>query len=551
MIAVVLSLQLAFLGFSGHEMADLLGRASQHSVLRTLGDHLLKIEVSRPGDKDSEDEADADDEDDHDEADDEATDAQKEARDARKAAQDARKTAHDAQKAAQDEIRSIHLETKDGSLHLTVNRSGATPTAPLAPLAPLAPIPPVPPIAPLAPIPPVPPVPPVPPIFSDDAGDSDADDLPTFTEHAKGVPAVDVLHRIARTAGWSLTLVGVGRETIDVDLEEVAPRDALIDVLRRARCMGVLRRDKVVVVPVSDASGAGLVIESRGGRRGSGSVKLARPPSGSASTGSKSGRDIVKVFQGDLVVPSGTVLPGDAIAVWGSVEVEPGAVVQGSVAAIGGSVQVQSGGVVLGDAVSVLGETEVARGGQVLGEHVQVGLGNLRPHYHPKARTHGGAIRGLGPFGLFPTLALFALVYLLGLAALRLAPERVRAMGQVVAQNPLRSFFIGFLCWLLFVPVLVLLVISVVGIPLVPLLPIAICASIGLGIAGLALRVGERLPAGPGQAFVPPAALGMGLAALLLVSLVPWLGTPLLMLMQFVALGAAVGSRYGKALPPH
>jgi hypothetical protein len=357
------------------------------------------------------------------------------------------------------------------------------------------------------------------------------------------VPAVEVLHRIAHAAGWSLTLVGVGRDTIDVDFDRATPRDALSEVLRRARCMGVLRDRHLVVVPVSDEQGTGLIIEQAGSRRRANQGKR-----GASEGGSKSSGDMVKVFQGDLVVPSGTVLRGDAVAIWGSVVVQPGAVVQGSVAAIGGSVEVEPGGVVLGDAVALLGKADVSRGGQVLGEHVQIGIGTP---FTKRVDRHPTGITRLGPFGLFPTMALFALVYLLGLGALRLSPERVRAMGAVVTHNPLRSFLVGFLCWMLLFPMLVLLLISVVGIPLLPLLPLGLFLSAALGLSALALEVGERFPAGHGNVFVPPAALGMGLGALLIVSLVPWLGTPLLMLLQFVALGAAVSSRYGKALPPH
>jgi hypothetical protein len=43
----------------------------------------------------------------------------------------------------------------------------------------------------------------------------------------------------------------------------------------------------------------------------------------------------------------------------------------------------------------------------------------------------------------------------------------------------------------------------------------------------------------------------MGMAVLLLVAFVPWLGISILALLQFFALGASVGSRFGRALPPH
>jgi len=134
---------------------------------------------------------------------------------------------------------------------------------------------------------------------------------------------------------------------------------------------------------------------------------------------------------------------------------------------------------------------------------------------------------------------------------LRVWPERVRNVGHAMFENPARGFIVGFLCWLLLLPLVVLLCISIVGILLVPLLPVVVFLSIDLGLSAFALKLGESLPAGPGQRFVPPAALGMGMAVLLLVAFVPWLGISMLALLQFLALGSAIGSRFGRALPPH
>lgn len=363
--------------------------------------------------------------------------------------------------------------------------------------------------------------------------DSDDHPLPPFTEKGRGVPTVQVLHRIARTAGWSMTLVSVGKETIDVDFEAVDPREALRQVLQAGRCLGVLRGDRLVVMRSTATGQAGmLMIQRQSGHRAP--HRRARP----------SGNDIVKVFQGDLTVPAGTVLHGDAVSVGGSIEVEPGGVVEGNAVSVLGSLHVAHGGVVLGDGVAVMGSMDVDRGGQVLGEHVQVGLGSVLGG----RRRRGGHsfLSGLGPLGLFPTLAIFALVYLCGLLALRAWPDRLRAVGAAVAAAPVRSFFIGFLCWLMLPPLVVLLCISVIGIPLVLLLPLALFLAASFGISALALRLGELLPAPPGQRFIPPAALGLGVLLLLLVSFVPLLGISLLALVQFFALGGAVGSRFGK-----
>jgi hypothetical protein len=383
-------------------------------------------------------------------------------------------------------------------------------------------------------------VPPRPPagnksLFRIQIDDNTSGDLPRFTETARNVSAVEVLHRIARTAGWSLTIVGVAKDLIDVDVKDADPRDAVRQVLTASRSMGVLHRGKLVVVPAPDANVAGTLVER------------VRPKDRRTRTPHNGhGRDMVRVFQGDLVVPAGTVVQGNVVNLGGSIELEPNSVVQGDTVSVLGSTTINEGAVVLGDAVAVLGEVDVERGGQVVGEHVQVGLGKM---FRP-ARRHS-FLGSLGPFGFFPTLALFAVVYLIGLLVLRVWPERVRQVGYALFEQPVKSFLVGFLCWLLLLPLVLLLIVSVVGIPLIFLLPVMIFLAITMGTSALALRVGEALPAGPGQRFVPPAAMGMGLLALLLLGFVPWLGASLLALLQFVALGAAVTSRMGRTLPPH
>ena len=402
---------------------------------------------------------------------------------------------------------------------------------------------------PVSPVPPVPPVPPLAPVpgpgnFSlivHSDGTAAERELPRFTEHAKHATTVDLLHRIARTAGWSMTLVGSPKEKVDIDVEHVDPREALRMVLKQSGAMGVLKRDRLVVVASPEGNNGGMLVQEIGNSREQRRSSKKAP-----------GHDMVRIFQGDITVPQGTVVQGDVVCIGGSIEVESGAVVQGDVDAILGTVNVDEGALVLGDAVAILGAVNVDRGAQVMGEHLPIGFGRIFNRDRHQSRAHSGfSLTHLGPFGLFPTLALFAVIYLFGLLALRVWPDRVRGVGAAMFEAPTRSFFVGFLCWLLLLPLVILLVISIVGIPLVPLLPVLVFLSIVLGISALALRIGESLPAGPGQRFVPPAALGMGIAVLLLIAFVPWLGVPLLALLQIFALGAAVGSRFGRALPPH
>lgn len=380
----------------------------------------------------------------------------------------------------------------------------------------------------LLPVPPRPPSPPSPPSPPPPPG-SGSVRLRRFSLDTKDAPAVDVLHRIAQSAGWSLTIAGVGDDRINLSVHDVDPREAVRTVLKASHAWGVLRGDRLIVLP-AEAGGqrAGELIERRG------------KPARSASPRGR--HDLVHVFQGDLVVPRGTVV-GDATVVGGSLNVEPGALVQGDAVVVGGSLNVEPGGLVMGDGVALLGGLDVEPGGQVLGEQVQMGVGRLFK------KSHGRSwFSGAGLFGFFPTLALFALLYLVGLLALFAAPERLRGIGATLLANPARSFAVGFLTWLLALPVVVLLCVTLVGIPLVPLVPLALFLAFALGLSAVALRIGELLPAGPGQKFLPTAALGMGMGVVALTSFVPLVGFALIVLVQFAAVGAVVASRIGK--PP-
>src|SRR6266850_5963866 len=154
----------------------------------------------------------------------------------------------------------------------------------------------------LPPIPPVPPVPPTPPAprvrkfqVQVDPDSGQPRELRRFTEKARNVPTADVLHRIAQTAGWSITLVGSPKERIDVDVKDADPREALRQVLKQSGSMAVLKSDKLVVVATPDAEGAaGMLIEKSSPSRRNG-VRLSK--------GSRHGTgEIVRVLQGDLTV---------------------------------------------------------------------------------------------------------------------------------------------------------------------------------------------------------------------------------------------------------
>src|SRR5207249_8733562 len=143
-------------------------------------------------------------------------------------------------------------------------------------------------------LPPVPPGPPVPQRVKRFSPQS-ARELPHFTEKRRDVPTAQLLHRIAETAGWTMTLVGSPKDRIDVDIQDADPREALRQVLKQSGAMGVLKNDKLVVVATPDAGGAaGMLIEKMSSRQ-----RVLGEHRGIVKGGKRNSRDVVRVFQGD------------------------------------------------------------------------------------------------------------------------------------------------------------------------------------------------------------------------------------------------------------
>jgi len=116
--------------------------------------------------------------------------------------------------------------------------------------------------------PPIPPVPPMPRVrklqVPVDPDSGQVRDLPRYHGEGQERPTADVLHRIAQTAGWSITLVGSPKERIDVDVKDADPRRGAAQVLKQSGSMECSRATKLVVVATPDSEGAaGTLIEKR------------------------------------------------------------------------------------------------------------------------------------------------------------------------------------------------------------------------------------------------------------------------------------------------
>jgi hypothetical protein len=85
-----------------------------------------------------------------------------------------------------------------------------------------------------------------------------------------------------------------------------------------------------------------------------------------------------------------------------------------------------------------------------------------------------------------------------------------------------------------------------VGIPLIPVAAMLLVAVLLFGSMVSAMWLGQRIPL-LGENKTPLKAVALGGAILLVVGLVPWIGTPVIFAAALVAAGATPLSRSGRA----
>jgi hypothetical protein len=226
---------------------------------------------------------------------------------------------------------------------------------------------------------------------------------------------------------------------------------------------------------------------------------------------------------GDLQVPFGTAVHGDAIAVGGAAFVD--GTVEGNVVALGGDVRVRGhvtgsvraeGGNVVLYSTAVVDNEATAVGGKVQQEPGASvgGRGSAPPSpTFPPVPIPGPPAPGEpfppGPWWLpgmfagvflmfksmFSLFHLFLLVVFVSSAWLVavLFPGAVTRLGAMLERDPVMALGAGLLGWLIAVMVAVLLIFSLMGLTLVLLLPVALLTAVQFGTTAVALVVGRRI----------------------------------------------------------
>ncbi|MBX3173453.1 MAG: hypothetical protein KF709_03530 [Gemmatimonadaceae bacterium] len=220
-----------------------------------------------------------------------------------------------------------------------------------------------------------------------------------------------------------------------------------------------------------------------------------------------------RYVRGNATVPAGDTVRGPLVVMGGSADIS--GVVLGNVTAIFGDVTIRDGADVRGGATAWRGRVLV-EGGRVRGA--------LRSTMQTAAAAIAPMTRGQA---LQLSLGWTAMLLVIALAAMLLLGKNVDATARVLADDFGRSFLLGVVGELGFLPLLlfavVALAVTIIGLLLVPFVlaaaPVALAGVATLGWLGVALMVGRGLTGGPrDDRAATLRALGVGV----LVLMVPW-----------------------------
>lgn len=152
-------------------------------------------------------------------------------------------------------------------------------------------------------------------------------------------------------------------------------------------------------------------------------------------------------------------------------------------------------------------------------------------------------------WGAFASMGKWLFTFAVAIAAHLVFPRQLERLGREAEVNPLPSLGWGVVLSIVIGLLCVLFAITIIGIPLALLLAFSLGLARAFGLAGVGLSLGrivrERLSIkDPGQPIVD---IGIGLAALMILSWVPILGWLASLAAGSTAVGAAYLSRLGTA----
>jgi hypothetical protein len=340
---------------------------------------------------------------------------------------------------------------------------------------------------------------------------------------------LDALSALTRQTGWSLVVTAPDSAAARTLVLQVSKRPAgeVLDLILEAGALRASFSDGVLRVRADAASAESRESwrerrRERRARRGTERVVFGQ----SLDVGAEETLDRAVAIGGSVTV-AGHVRQ-DVVAVGGSVTLLPGARVDGDAVAIGGSVSVDPSATLEGDNVSLGGTLPRTAGS--LAKWAVGGRSGMRPM-----------------FGLASRVARAILLYVIALLIALAFPGAFSRVKAYLVSRPGLSALGGLAIVFGFAPLCVMLAVTIIGIPLIPVAVLLLAALLLFGFTISAGWLGDKMPFLEEK--TPAKTVALGGIVLALVSLVPWIGTSLLVVAAAIAAGATLISRFGRRVP--
>lgn len=124
-------------------------------------------------------------------------------------------------------------------------------------------------------------------------------------------------------------------------------------------------------------------------------------------------------------------------------------------------------------------------------------------------------------------------------------PKHLELMNEAINKNIIRTFLFGLLATILIVPIGILFVISIVGILLIPVYVLLVILAVIIGQVVVGYLVGERFSKALNLTLSPLVSLIIGMAFLLILGCIPFLGHLMWLIITILGLGSIVLTKFG------
>jgi hypothetical protein len=336
---------------------------------------------------------------------------------------------------------------------------------------------------------------------------------------------LEALSAIAKQTDWGLVVTAPESVTTRPLTIQVSKRPAgeVLDLVLEAGSLRASYADGVLRVRSDATAGSGDSWRERRrerrGRHGSERVVFGQ----SLNIGADETVDKAVAIGGSVTI-AGHVRR-DAVAVGGSITLLPGARVEGDAVAIGGAVSVPEGATLEGDNVSLAGT-------------IPTTVGSM-------SRWVVGGPHRFSMFSFTARLTRAVLLFVIALLIAVAFPGALMRIEAHLVNRPGLSAVGGVAILLGFVPLCVLLAVTFIGIPLIPVAVMFLAALFLFGFTVSAAWLGERMPVRQ-EHKTPVKSVAWGGAVLVVVGLLPWIGTAALILAAAISAGATLLSRFGR-----